>query len=70
MLHSVTNEVAFPATFHGGGKSPFGTTVAGFSGEFTISRKDYGLVWNVVLETGGVMISNNVEIALDIEAVQ
>jgi polyisoprenoid-binding protein YceI len=69
-MHGVTNEVAFPVTFHGSGKSPFGTVVAGFSGGFTISRKDYGLVWNVALETGGVMVSDNVTITLDIEAVQ
>jgi polyisoprenoid-binding protein YceI len=69
-IHGVTNEVAFPATFHGSGKSPFGTTVAGFGGELAISRKDYGLIWNVALETGGVMVSDNVKITLDIEAVQ
>lgn len=69
-MHGVTRDVTFPATFHGSAKSPFGTTVSGFSGELTISRKDYGLVWNVALETGGVMVSDNVKIALDIQAVQ
>ena len=69
-IRDVTREIAIPATFHGTGGTPFGTTAAGFSAELTINRKDFGLTWNVALETGGVLVSDNVKISLDIEAVK
>ncbi len=69
-IRDVTREIAIPATFHGSGSTPFGTTAAGFSAEMTINRKDFGLTWNVALETGGVLVSDNVKISLDIEAVK
>jgi polyisoprenoid-binding protein YceI len=69
-VRDITREIAIPATFHGTGSTPFGTTAAGFSAEMTINRKDFGLTWNVALETGGVLVSDNVKISLDIEAVK
>ena len=69
-IRDVTREVALPITFHGSGSTPFGTTAAGFSAELQINRKDFGLTWNVALESGGVLVSENVKISLDIEAVQ
>ncbi|HEY8598465.1 MAG TPA: YceI family protein [Thermomicrobiales bacterium] len=69
-VRDVTSEIAIPATFHGSGTTPFGTTVGGFNAELTINRKDFGLTWNVALETGGVLVSDNVKISLDIEAVK
>ena len=49
---------------------PFGSTRAGFEGSTTISRKDFGLTWNVALEAGGVLVSDKIHIDLDISAVQ
>jgi polyisoprenoid-binding protein YceI len=46
----------------------FGTTKAGFEGTATISRKEWGLVWNAPLETGGVLVSDNVNLVIEIEA--
>jgi polyisoprenoid-binding protein YceI len=69
-IRDVTREVALPISFHGSGTTPFGTTAAGFSGELQINRKDFGLTWNVALESGGVLVSENVKISLDIQAVQ
>jgi hypothetical protein len=51
-------------------RHPFGTTAAGFSAEIQINRKDFGLTWNVALESGGVLVSENVKISLDIQAVK
>lgn len=69
-IRDVTRPVVLDTTSHGQAATPFGTTIAAFSAETSISRKDFGLVWNVALETGGVMVGDNVKIALEIEGVK
>jgi polyisoprenoid-binding protein YceI len=69
-MRDVKKEVVLDATFAGTGKSPWGTMVAGFNAETRINRKDFGLTWNVGLETGGVLVGDQVKIALEIEAVK
>jgi len=61
-----------PVTFEllGVGGDPWGGTRIGFEGEAEISRKDFGLTWNVALETGGVLVSDNVKLQLDVEAIK
>jgi len=54
--------------FGGIAKDPFGTTKAGFDGEATIKRSDWGISYNAALETGGFMISDKVKLVLEIEA--
>jgi len=60
-----------PVTFEllGTSKDPWGGTRIGFEGEGEISRKEFDLTWNVALETGGVLVSDNVKLTLDVEAV-
>ncbi|MDH4354193.1 MAG: YceI family protein, partial [Actinomycetota bacterium] len=48
----------------------FGNVRIGFSGTATISRKDFGLTWNMALEAGGVLVSDKVRITLDVSAVR
>lgn len=48
-------------------KSPFGTTVAGATATTAVNRKDFGVSWNKALDNGGVMVSDDVAITLDIE---
>ncbi len=50
-------------------KDPWGGTRTGFSGHLTISRKDFGLTWNALLEAGGVAVGDKIEIGLEIEAI-
>lgn len=69
-VHGVTRPVTLDATINGQGKSPFGTEVAGISLEGSINRKDFGLNWNVALETGGVLVSDKIKIDIEIEAVK
>jgi len=64
-IRDVTRPVVLDVTFVGKAKSPWGTVSAGFSGQTTINRKDWGLTWNQALETGGVLVGD--EIAIDIE---
>lgn len=61
-----------PVTFEllGISKDPWGGTRIGFEGEGEINRKEYDLTWNVALETGGVLVSENVKLTLDVEAVK
>ena len=49
-------------------KDPWGNLKGGFEGSATLNRKDWGLVWNAVLETGGVMVSDKIKLVLEIEA--
>ncbi|MEI7770982.1 MAG: YceI family protein, partial [Chloroflexales bacterium] len=56
--------------YNGQSKSPWGTTSAGFSAETKISRKDWGLVWNAPLETGGVLVGDEVTISIELEIVK
>jgi polyisoprenoid-binding protein YceI len=69
-IRDTTAPVTFVAEETGRGTSPWGTEVIGFSADTTISRQDYGLTWNVALETGGVLVGDEVKIHLDIEAVK
>jgi polyisoprenoid-binding protein YceI len=66
-MHGVTKPITLPVTFVGDQK--FGKGVkAGFETGITINRKDYGLNWNRALESGGVLVGEEVEIAINIEA--
>ena len=56
--------------YAGMAKSPWGTTSAGFSARTTINRKDWGLNWNVALETGGWLVSDEIKVAIEVELVQ
>jgi len=69
-LHGVTREVTLEAEFAGTGKDPWGNERAGFSAKATLDRRDFGLVWNAALETGGVLVGEKVEIAIELEAVK
>lgn len=67
-IRGVTREVVLDAELNGQGQSPFGKQVAGFSARTSISRKDFGLNWNVGLEAGGVLVGDTVKISLEVEA--
>ena len=68
-IHGTTREVALDTTFEGTGKDPWGNQRGGYEAHATISRKDFGLTWNQSLETGGVLIGDDVKIELSIEAI-
>jgi len=67
-IHGVTKPVVLDAEFHGVGADPWGNKKAGFSARTTIDRRDYGLTWNKALEAGNVLVGNDVEVRLDVEA--
>jgi len=69
-IHGVTREVTLDVEINGVGKSPYGMEVGGLQAKTTISRKDFGLNWNVALETGGFLVSDEIKIEIDIEAIK
>ena len=68
-IHGTTRSVDIEVEPLGVTADPFGNTRAGFEGSTTLSRKDFGLTWNVALEAGGVMVSDKIAITLDIAAI-
>jgi polyisoprenoid-binding protein YceI len=69
-LHGVTHPETFAVTFEGSGKDPWGNEKVGFSGQGNIKRSNYGLTYNAALETGGVLISDDVKVSIEIEALK
>lgn len=69
-IRGVTREVTLKAEREGSGTSPWGTEVAAFTASTEIDRKDYGLNWNMALETGGFLVGDKVKINLEVEAVR
>lgn len=69
-IKGVTKPVEFELEFDGVGTDPWGNLKSGFSAETEINRKDWGLEWNVALETGGVLVGEKVKIQLDIQLVK
>jgi len=67
-MRGVTNEVTFDVEYFGEIPSPFGDRRVGFTGTTTINREDWGLKWNQQLETGGVLVSKEVKISVDLQA--
>ena len=69
-VRGVTRPVALDVVYSGQAKDPWGNMHAGFSGETTIRRNDWGVNFNAALETGGLLVSEDVKIALEVEAVK
>jgi polyisoprenoid-binding protein YceI len=68
-IHGVTREVALDVTSEGRTKDPWGGERAGFTATTKIRRSDFGLTWNQLLETGGLAVSDDVKISLDVQLV-
>jgi polyisoprenoid-binding protein YceI len=69
-VNGITKPITLDVDFGGINVDPWGNTKAGFSFEGKINRKDYGLNWNAALEAGGVMVSDEVKIAGELQFVK
>ncbi len=69
-ISGITKPVKLDVDFGGINVDPWGNTKAGFSFEGKINRKDFGLNWNAALETGGVLVSDEVKIAGELQFVK
>jgi polyisoprenoid-binding protein YceI len=66
-IHGVTKPVVLDVQFLGAATDPWGNKKAGFTASTTINRKDFGLGWNKTLETGGVLVGEDVTIRINAE---
>ena len=70
-IHGVTRAVVFhvegPAE---AAKDPWGNTRIGLSATTKINRKDFGLTWNTALETGGILVGDEVALTLDVQFIK
>lgn len=69
-IRGTSREVVLEVEDAGRTRDPWGNERVGFSAKTSIDRKDFGLTWNQVLEAGGVMVGDRVEIEIEIEAVR
>jgi polyisoprenoid-binding protein YceI len=67
-IKGVTREVKLDVEFEGIGKDPWGGERAGFRARTKIDRRDFGLTWNQALEAGGLLVSNEIGIELEVQA--
>lgn len=68
-IRGITKPVTLHATALGTAKDPWGNDKVGFEAEGTLNRKEYGLLWNAALETGGFLVGDEVKVSLSIQAV-
>ena len=69
-LHGVTKEITLAGHYNGATKDPWGNARAGFNAEGKLNRKDFGMVWNKMLDSGGLVVGDEVQIRLDIECIK
>lgn len=67
-IKGVTRPVTFEVEYGGKGTNPWGQEVVAFSAEGKVNRRDFGLTWNQALETGGVLVGEDIKISLELEA--
>ncbi len=68
-MHGVTKQVTLNAEYGGQGKDAYGMQRAGVSVKGKINREDWGLTWNAALEAGGVLVSKDVTIEIDLSTI-
>ncbi len=69
-IRNTTRPVVLDVEYSGTARSPYGTVSAGFSASARINRKDWDLTWNVALETGGVLVGDEIKVNIDVELVR
>lgn len=67
-MHGVTKEISLPVKLKGPIKDPWGNDRIGFEAKTKLSRKEYGLTYNKALETGGLVVGDEIEIEINAEA--
>jgi polyisoprenoid-binding protein YceI len=69
-IKDVTRPVSIDFTLTGSAEDPFGNTRVGFEGALAIKRSDWQLTYNAILETGGVLISDRIQVEFDVSAIK
>lgn len=69
-IRDVTREITLDVEYHGRNRDPWGGERVGFSATGKIDRRDFGLLWNQALETGGVLVGNDIKINIEVQAIR
>jgi len=69
-IKGATKSVTVEFEESGSARDPFGNLRVGFEGSVAVNRKDWNLVWNAALETGGVLVSEKVKLEFDVSAIK
>jgi polyisoprenoid-binding protein YceI len=69
-IKDVTRSVSIDFTLTGSALDPFGNTRVGFEGALAIKRSDWELTWNTMLDTGGVLVSDRIQVEFDVSAIK
>ena len=69
-IRGVTKPVTLDVTYEGAGTDPWGGQRMGFSATGKIDRREFGLTWNQALEAGGILVSNDIKISIEVQAVR
>jgi polyisoprenoid-binding protein YceI len=67
-IRGVTRQVALETEFQGRGKSPWNDERIAFTATTTIDRREWGMTWNLALETGGILVGNEFKVDLEVQA--
>jgi polyisoprenoid-binding protein YceI len=68
-IHGVTRQVPLEVNFEGYARDPWGGDRSFFSARTKVNREDFGITWNMAVETGGVLVSKEIQIEIDLETV-
>ncbi len=69
-MHGVSKEIALPFTIPGKVKDPWGNTRIGVEAAITVNRQDYGISWSQRMDSGGLVVGNEVQIEINVEAIK
>jgi polyisoprenoid-binding protein YceI len=69
-IKDMTRSVSVDFTLTGSALDPFGNTRVGFEGALAIKRSDWDLTWNTLLDTGGVLVSDRIQVEFDVSAIK
>lgn len=69
-INGVTKQVALDVEYNGAAVDPFGNARVGFSASTELSRKEFGLTWNVALEAGGFLVGDKAKVNIEVSAIK
>jgi polyisoprenoid-binding protein YceI len=69
-IKAITRSVELDLTYHGSCVDPYGQCRVGIEGAGSLKRSDWGLTWNMALEAGGLMLSDRIDLELDLSAIK
>jgi polyisoprenoid-binding protein YceI len=67
-IRGIAQRVELPVTYLGVAKDPWGNEKVAFEAAIRLNRKDFGLTWNAALETGGLLVGDDVDVQLNVQA--